>query len=253
MRLHMPCMTCLRENVSDSGSMSVELRDDGLYAVTCHRSHHTVVMLQQQKFQVLFDIGAMGLVDGYPREFVLTTASALERFFEYYVRVVSLKHGIEHAVFDDGWKIVSHQSERQFGAFLFVYLLENKKPVSPWIADERPKLPGATSWTAFRNKVAHDGYIPSRAEAVAYCDLVYQWIYRIIGELREGCASAMDRVSIESLLRLHERSKGLEGAPSTNPATIDIPTLIKLGGSASNFEEALARLEKYRHWLYETP
>lgn len=72
----------------------VEFRDDGLYKVACPRGHVTVTAIQEQKFEVLFDLGAMALLDGYTREAVSSMAASLECFFEYYVLAISLKHGI---------------------------------------------------------------------------------------------------------------------------------------------------------------
>src|SRR3989304_3215850 len=97
MRLRISCMECFRVDGHPSDvAISVELQNDGLYKVTCPRGHVTVTAIQEQKFEVLFDLGAMALLDGYTREAVSSIAASLERFFEYYVAVVSLKHGIAH-------------------------------------------------------------------------------------------------------------------------------------------------------------
>ena len=255
MRLRITCMKCFQVDGSPPDeATSVELRDDGLYAVTCSRGHVSVTAIQQQKFEVLFDLGAMALIDGYPREAVSSIAAALERFLEYYVRVVSLKHGVASKALVDAWKPVSRQSERQLGAFLFVYLIENKKPVSPLIFETRPDLRGGTkgetpTWSEFRNRVIHQGHIPSTEDVVAYGDLVYQWIYQLIGELKACCAESMKRVTFEYLRRANDIAAG------EATATMSIPTLISLMRAdkpAKSFEAALTGLEKYKRWLYES-
>lgn len=248
MRLRITCMECFKQDGSPPDlAIPVELRGDGLYTVTCPKGHLSVTSIQEQKFEVLFDLAAMALVDGYPREAISSTAAALERFLEYCVRVISWKHGVNTDAFDECWKLVSRQSERQLGAFLFLYLLEYEKPVSPWVYDERPESGSATeTWARFRNKVVHEGYIPSREEAVAYCGLVYRWIYQIIADLKTSCDKSMKRETFEHLRRIGDLT-------DIARSTMTIPTLISLnraGMSAGNFADELLTLERYRLWLY---
>ncbi len=73
---------------------AIEFRDDGRYEVTCPKGHKSVTILQQQKFEVLFDIGAYAIVDGYYREAVSSFTSSLERFYEFFVKAVLLNKGI---------------------------------------------------------------------------------------------------------------------------------------------------------------
>src|SRR4030095_600787 len=136
-------MECCRVDGYPSDiAISVELRDDSLYKVSCPRGHVTVTAIQEQKFEVLFDLGAMALLDGYAREAVSSIAASLERFFEYYMLVVSLKHGIAYEHFVRAWNPISRLSERQFGAFLFLYIIENKKPLEGLISDAKPQFDG---------------------------------------------------------------------------------------------------------------
>lgn len=192
----------------------------------------------------------MALLDGYSREAVSSIASSLERFYEYYIQVVCLKHGIMHETFLEAWKPVSRQSERQLGAFLFLYLLENKKPLSPVILDARPSSEGGSpriTWTEFRNNVIHKGYIPSSEEVIAYGDLVYQFIYQLISELKATSSEFMQNATF------HHLKRGID-AESGNPmTTMGIPTLINLVRAdrpEQTFREALKGLEKYKRWLY---
>jgi hypothetical protein len=97
MRLAITCMSCFQADGKPSDeAVSVEMRDDGLYSVTCRRGHTTVTAIQEQKFEILFDIGAMALLDGYPREAVSSIASALERFYEYCIQVLWHRHTQDH-------------------------------------------------------------------------------------------------------------------------------------------------------------
>jgi hypothetical protein len=233
---------------------SAELRDDGLYRVTCSRGHTTVTAIQEQKFEILFDLGAMALLDGYPREAVSSIAAALERFYEYYVQVISLKHGVAHEAFLEAWNPISRQSERQLGVFLFLYLLENKKPLSDSILDAKPdlslKLQIRQTWTEFRNAVIHKGYIPSSEEVLAYGDLVYCFIYRLIGELKTASSDFMQKATF------HHLKRGMDVSGGAQMTTMTIPTLISLARvdqRARNLGDAMKGLEKYKRWVYHHP
>lgn len=249
MRLPISCMECFRVDGHPSDvAISVELRADGLYKVACPRGHVTVTAIQEQKFEVLFDLGSMALLDGYAREAVSNFAASLERFFEYYVLVVSLKHGIAYEHFIKAWNPISRLSERQFGAFLFAYLVENKRPLEPLIYDAKPQLAGRSrgdtlTLSAFRNDVIHNGYIPSTEEAIEYGNLVYQFIRRLIGELTTNCSEFIAKATLRHLARGHSVA---DGKPV---GTMSVPTLIGRVRE-QNLRDALPGLEKYRRWLY---
>jgi hypothetical protein len=250
MRLRINCVACLQADGKPSDDAeSVEMRDDGLYSVTCRRGHTTITAVREQKFEILFDLGAMALLDGYPREAITSMAAAVERFFEYYIQVISLKHGITFETFTKAWKPVSRQSERQLGAFLAVYLFENKKALQSSIVDAQPNdsfgRKNPLTWTAFRNEVTHNGYIPSSEEVLAYGDLVYQFVYRLIEELRGTSPDHMLKATF------HHVGRGSALAKGASITTMSIPTLICLAVAsrpASTFAEALKGLEAYRPW-----
>jgi hypothetical protein len=76
-KLPLTCAQCMVENISEAHPVaSVEFRDDGRYEVQCPRGHRSITILQQQKFEVLFQIGAYAIADGYYREAVSSFASS---------------------------------------------------------------------------------------------------------------------------------------------------------------------------------
>lgn len=246
-------MHCLQELGKPTDEMvEVELRDDGLYSVTCERGHATVTAVQQQKYEILIDIAAMALLDGYPREAVVTMAAALERFYEFYVRVISIKHRVETKTFATAWKQVENQSERQFGAYLFVSLLDKPNGVPKTIEEEQPILSGVSKgqtriWRAFRNAVVHKGYIPSTDECLAYGDIVYRHINELTQELKSSSAEHVKKATFEHL------SGAQSGNAGKQVSTMSIPTLLSLFRSerpAGSLSEALKELERYRIWLH---
>lgn len=141
------------------------------------------------------------------------------------------------------------------GALLFVYLLENKKALEPLILEGKPQFDDRSRrdtppWNAFRNNVIHKGYIPSEVEVIEYGNLVYQFICRLIGELKVGAAEFMGKATF------HHLACG-RGASAGQPvSTMSVPTLISLvraQGPAPHLRDALPGLEKYRRWLYARP
>lgn len=167
-------MECVKETgVPSEELFIVEVRDDGLYEITCGREHRSIIVPQQQKFEVLFEVGANAIVDGYYREAVSDFAGALERFYEFYLMVICQSCGIPHPTFREIWKTVAAQSERQLGAFIFVYATKTGK--SPNVLCQK--------WTEFRNKVIHKGLIPLREDAIDFGQFVYDTISPLLIQL----------------------------------------------------------------------
>ena len=232
--------------------MTVEMRDDGLYSMVCEKGHTTITVIQQQKFEILFDMGAMALLDGYPREAITSMAAALERFYEFYVRVICIKHDIDQVLLNKSWKLVENQSERQFGAYIFTSLLEDKKVCPITIDDEKPILSGISkgstlAWKAFRNAVVHKGYIPSTIETQAYGNIVFCHINQLLQVLKTTCADQLQKATLLHIVRANTiNSKQAVSA-------MGIPTLISLTNSrlpTVSLEEAMKELETYRRCLH---
>jgi hypothetical protein len=246
-------MQCFREQGHQSFDFQqVEIRDDGLYSSTCDKGHRTLTVIQEQKFEVLFDFGALALTDGYPREAVTSIAASLERFYEFYVLTTCLKHDMDLADFQKAWKHVANQSERQFGAYLFAYLIDHNGGEPPVIDNEKPELDGVSksktkTWKEFRNAVVHKGYIPSFSETIAYGNIVYLHLNELISDLKERCGDAVWKATHHHLARAN---KCADGKVIT---TMSIPTLVSLvneGEPPESFEKALERIAEYRKWVH---
>jgi len=130
MRLIWPCMKCLFESPVLQGGdaaprmfLRADLDDDGVLSATCASGHHSRFIIQNPKYEILFESGAHALLDGYTNEAVSSFAVALERFFEFYLRIICRKNELEQKHVDHSWGTISKQSERQFGAFCFLYMM----------------------------------------------------------------------------------------------------------------------------------
>jgi hypothetical protein len=241
-------MQCFQEQGHPSDELvSVELRDDGLLNVTCQNGHATVTAIQEQKYELLFELAVMALLDGYPREAATGMAASLERFYEFALRILCAKRGINDSAFSTAWKLIANQSERQFGAFVFAYMLESG--IAPLTIDEeKPNhIVGqdwkGRPWKEFRNSVVHKGYMPSASEAMAYGELVFNHIKELTIWLSENCSEAFNSVAFARVSVAHNEAAG------RLISTMSIPTLLsrtRQGFVARTFRQAVEELKQYK-------
>ncbi|MEK6815200.1 MAG: hypothetical protein AABY65_10730 [Nitrospirota bacterium] len=194
MKIRFMCMDCLIATGAPESVATLELRSDGRYEYACLKGHRSVAVVQEQPFEFLFELGAHAVLDGYYREAVSGFTASLERFYEFYCLAICLKRDIARNDFVSTWTTLSSNSERELGAFVLSYLLENGTP---------PKLLGE-KWRAFRNGVIHKGKIPSRQEAVRYGQAVLDLICPTLRELRTKCGDAVGRTVFYHIERAHE-------------------------------------------------
>ncbi|MFC6592297.1 hypothetical protein ACFP81_10025 [Deinococcus lacus] len=117
----------------------LEYADSSIYDAACPQcGGEFCLFVRKPKFEVLFDMGAQALLDGYAREAVASFAAAQERFFEFYIRAASLERatGTEQSMeeaasaFESTWKHVVSQTERQTGMLALAYLMREGRPLS---------------------------------------------------------------------------------------------------------------------------
>ena len=193
-----------------------------------------VIELFNFKFQILFDYGVLAFLDGYYRESISSIIASLERFFEAIIKNISLESQIEEKDFIKTWKFIKKQSERQIGAFFFLYLLKMKKPQEN-ILDKTMDSTGK-SISNFRNEVIHNGYIPTREETEEFIRKVFDYITTTIQVLHDNT---------EEKFRLRYLNK-------KSTQTIDINTMIKsTPETQNNYHDALDTLKRIRVHLHK--
>lgn len=230
-------MKCLQEYGEPSGEFTrVEFKDDSYYELTCSSGHTTATVLQQHKFEILFDIGAHAILDGYYREAVSSFTSSLERFYEFSIRVILEKCSESDDLFLAAWKKVSSQSERQLGAFIFLWASMFK---------EDPSLL-SQGMTTFRNEVIHKGKIPTKEEAMKYGDAVLEAIIPKMKALQEVLP---DQVGSSIFRQIGGGAK--KAGKDIQMATMCASTIVSLsngepGHHKKNIEEHLGSLNQWR-------
>lgn len=146
----------------------LEVGNENLHQVICDKGHKSSLVITQQKHEILFEVAAHAIIDGYYREAISSFSASLERYYEFFLKVISVV--LPGDVFEKAWKQVSSQSERQLGAYIFSYIIYYHS-----LPETLPQ-----SLTKLRNDVIHKGHIPSRAEAINLGEAVA----KIIGD---GC------------------------------------------------------------------
>lgn len=159
-----------------------QVRDDGIYRYDCAKGHNNLTVLRGHHFEILFEIGVKAILDGYYREAVTSFASARERFFEFYIQFMCEKNQVPFETF---WKPLKKLSERQLGAFVMIYYLENKKPYA--FIDQ--------DIASFRNDVIHQGKIPNIEEAKDFGTFIYNSIVDTLNDLKINQLEALKSMS----------------------------------------------------------
>lgn len=224
MKIQLRCIKC--EEVS---SAFVHIRDDGCYDVQCKNGHRLLATLQNPRFELLVDSGAMALRDDYFREAVVSFGVALEAFWGFYVRVTARRFGATNETITRLQKDLK-LAERRIGAMHLAHLLLVGEPYDG-DPDKR---------RTFRNNVVHNGMFPSRDEALNYGRYVYDTAWEGLDELR---SKAGDLVDVEVAWGIADAHRKLTARASDTPrSTYGVATLINMAGMLGprrSFDDAL--------------
>ena len=209
MKMFAMCMQCQAE----LGHPSFEpfLADyfgEGVATIECSRGHKSVILVQSLKFEVLMESGANALLEGYTFEACAAFSAALERFYEFSLRVMCIARGMSQETLGKMFAEMARQSERQLGAFMMLYAAEFAQPYKP-----NPKI------VEFRNSVIHKGVIPEPDAAKKFCGDVYELIVALYAKL-----SGRHKEEIRKLVRqeLQEKRKKADAelpAPTSTGTT----------------------------------
>lgn len=229
MRLSLPayCFIC-----KEYAGHVIEISDSGYYEFECINGHQSKFIVQEQLFELLFEIGISAIYDGYYREAISSFTSSLERFYEYYVKLMMYKNVVDEKEIEATWKKVSNQSERQLGAFIFLYLAETR--TMPTLLSD--------SNVQFRNTIIHKGKIPTRNQSIEYGQAILDHINPILNDLKINYSEHV----MESVFRHKKNIIASKGITNTQMA---IPTILSLTQPPQNELSLREGLAKYdRKW-----
>ncbi|AZO69956.1 hypothetical protein [Mesorhizobium sp. M1D.F.Ca.ET.043.01.1.1] len=200
MKLWLPCSHCVDAATAPLIAGPATLKDSGLAIVDCPKGHQSAVMFDERKYWVLLMSACNAYCDGHFRESVSSMAAAIERAYEFYVRCSMHSKGLSLDQVEEFWKPLSHMSERQFGAFCALYYLDTKS---------RFEMPGKQ--IEFRNRVIHQGYLPSEAELLEYGRFAFN-VLRSLTKTVDGFGRQFVR-SVQDLYLAKQKSEIPDGMP----------------------------------------
>lgn len=145
----------------------IPIQENDLYHFKCINGHDNLLEIQAFKFEILFESGLCAIKDKYFLESGLSLTASIERFYEFFIRIVMKANGLTSDIIEKTFKNIANQSERQFGAFVCMYGL---------IYKEKPPVLLGRNFTEFRNKVVHKGYLPNEDEILDYAKEVFKII-----------------------------------------------------------------------------
>jgi hypothetical protein len=231
-----PCMQCLIELGRPSFEPIIgDYFDDGVAYITCSAGHKTAHLIQSSKFEMLLEAGAIALLESFTLEACADFSAALERFYEFALRVMCRAQGISPELFDKMFKEMARQSERQLGAFISLYAIEFGESYKP-----------DTKISNFRNEVIHKGMIPTVDDAKIFCSHIYLVISTLYRKLHDKHADHMTFVMMDGLRKKQALlPEGMKFASNTG-------TMFFKGtqaGAAADFGAALAVFEEARRLI----
>lgn len=237
MKIFTMCMECQKElGYPSFEPIITDYYEEALAFIKCSRGHKSAILLQSQKFEILLESAANALIEGYTLEAASSLSSAYERFFEFAINVFCKKSNVSKESIDEMFKQVSKQSERQIGAFLFLHLFVFGKHYT--LNKKIPEL---------RNKIIHQGYIPTPDEVIKLGELIYQEIVTITNLLSTELSIELQQVVMETVQVRNEK------IPNEMPRATTTGTMffsLANGTRKETFQEALFGYTESREKLF---
>lgn len=210
--------------------IEVEVQDKKGFIFECKNGHVSVGAVSIETYELLYDRAIFAYDDAYYRETVANLAASIERFHEYCIKLMLYTGKIEQEFIHSLWKKVSKQSERQYGAFLFLYLNLFKS-----LPPEMMKINNKLEWSSFRNNVIHSGYFPSKEEAEKSIEITSQYIKAIRDNLINEIGSVQvsyyhheqDVETYDDLIQTYQR-KGGSDLENVDISDVDIVPYLKI-------------------------
>ena len=216
-----------------------EINNDGYFDFACKNGHECFIVLQEAPFELLFQAGVVSFcIDDY-RSAVFNFASAFERYLEFCIKVFIFSDGRTHDLFNEVWKGVANQSERQLGAYYFLYyqLLHS----SPKRLDDK--------MSNIRNRVIHKGEFPSQNDAMQYGNYVYSYVCDTLDVFQDNLN---DRWHIGKGLAINHHcanshSKLDKSQPNKKVVAMSIPTYMSLSRPMTmSFDEIISDYQSFK-------
>ncbi|MBX3126105.1 MAG: hypothetical protein KF718_05290 [Polyangiaceae bacterium] len=240
MRIPFPCLECDRDAGAPRQRVWAygEISDTGIHSVSCPNGHDSQYRLVfEAPHELLLDVGALALLDGYLRECVSGFAAALEQSFEFFVEANLSARGVPA---EEVRRLLStnRRDQRRAGMISLCYLQETGRAF-PFLQSKRAE---------FRNKVIHNASWPSREEVVDFARYVCDALKDLDAALGNKRAGLLQRMDDAANLEAAE----ITLAYGVAPTSIVRPNFYSMVRHETTFEDALARFGKEGWWKWPT-
>ncbi|MEO8515943.1 MAG: hypothetical protein ABI426_04325 [Flavobacterium sp.] len=168
MKIKFTCSKCFKEHIETIDF--IQAQDENLYFYICSQGHKNVYFEKNEKFELLMESAVYAIIDGYYREAISSMSVSLERLQEFVIKIISKENEVSDKLFKTAWKEVSQQSERQLGAFIFLYTQKYKSIPDSLNSNER----------SFRNDIIHKGKFPTYDETIKYGQRILDITFNIL-------------------------------------------------------------------------
>lgn len=222
MKLKFQCRKCFREFVTTYNS--IQIQENDLYEFYCTENHRNIYFVNNEKFELLMESAVFAIKDGYYREAISAMAASLERLQEFAITIIIKKNNVDDNLFKTGWNSIRKHSERQLGAFTFLYLQEFGKFPDLLTDTER----------GFRNNVIHNGNFPNYEQTIDFGQRVLDITYNVLLQLRESAENTIREFAREES---EVKLKMIEDL-GESPFTYQMKNIINLHWHISSFEKA---------------
>ena len=240
-KFYIPCLICQQETGIPNLVFKQEaLNDEFCFLSTCSKGHKTITVLRNERFQLLFDMACNAYLNGDYKDSVTNAASAVERFHEYFINVVTLAPYTEsqelycqqYNNFLKTWRKVDNQTERQTGGFLMLYFCAFQTLPPKYFSNNTSN---------FRNEAVHKGHLPKQDKTLEYLEKCYMYMLEIIELLRTKYNESMIDLS---LCENRIKAEKMNAALNLHVQTFAANSVINLNCSMEkthkmNFETAL--------------
>ncbi len=211
--------------------LPTEITSSGIFEACCQAGHKILCSLSNPNYEIIFDMGYSAYKDGYYREACLDFAASYERFHQYCIyAMLCQESGGAMDDLDNMWKLISRQSERQYGAFVVLYT--NVTGMAPIELSQK--------WKTFRNDITHKGIIPTSEKTFEYAKAIGEYTTQIY-----GCLTPKIGMWKGIYPKLQELVKKGQSAGS-----ITLPTILSSLCRGESFEEATKSFDKMYDLTY---
>jgi hypothetical protein len=237
MRITLTCRECSKASAVKNrfvGQFQTEFEESAIYDTICPAGHRVYIVTHTLRHEMLFDIALNALKDGYRREAVTSFASAVERYYEFALRVLATKSGLTANQFEPIWKDVKKQSERQLGAYIVAWAFQfNSKPTLL-----------TNKMSGFRNDVIHNGMLPTYEDAIKFGDASHAVIQGGIELLRKHCWDQIESISKERIGEMNDKMieiliKKTHSSMSFQPSPTALNAIGKISDEYMSFDDIL--------------